>query len=148
MSSRWSHTLRPLRKPTLGQNNTMPQFFIDRPVFAWVIAVFIVLVGVISIPQLPISRFPDIAPPSVSIYANYTGATPQTINDSVVSVIERELSGVKNLLYYESSTDTSGSASITVTFRPGTDPELAQVDVQNRLKAAKRGCPRKCAVRA
>ncbi len=141
MSSRWSHTLRPLRKPTLGQNNTMPQFFIDRPVFAWVIAVFIVLVGVISIPQLPISRFPDIAPPSVSIYANYTGATPQTINDSVVSVIERELSGVKNLLYYESSTDTSGSASITVTFRPGTDPELAQVDVQNRLKAAEARLP-------
>lgn len=113
----------------------MPQFFINRPVFAWVVAVFIVLFGLIAIPQLPIARFPSVAPPSVSISANYPGATPQTMNDSVVGLIERELSGVKHLLYFESSTDTSGSASITVTFQPGTDPEMAQVDVQNRLKA-------------
>ena len=113
----------------------MPQFFIDRPVFAWVVAIFIVLFGLIAIPQLPIARFPSVAPPSVSISASYPGATPQTMNDSVISLIERELSGVKNLLYFESSSDTSGSASITVTFKPGTNPELAQVDVQNRLKA-------------
>ena len=113
----------------------MPQFFINRPVFAWVVAVFIVLFGLIAIPQLPIARFPSVAPPSVSISASYPGATPQTMNDSVVGLIERELSGVKHLLYFESSTDTSGSASITVTFQPGTDPEMAQVDVQNRLKA-------------
>lgn len=113
----------------------MPQFFIDRPVFAWVVAIFIVLFGLIAIPQLPIARFPSVAPPSVSITASYPGATPQTMNDSVVSLIERELSGVKNLLYFESSSDTSGSASISVTFKPGTNPELAQVDVQNRLKA-------------
>ena len=113
----------------------MPQFFINRPVFAWVVAVFIVLFGLIAIPQLPIARFPSVAPPSVSISASYPGATPQTMNDSVVALIERELSGVKHLLYFESSTDTSGSASITVTFQPGTNPELAQVDVQNRLKA-------------
>ena len=112
----------------------MPQFFIDRPVFAWVVAIFIVLFGLIAIPQLPIARFPSVAPPSVSISASYPGATPQTMNDSVISLIERELSGVKNLLYFESSSDTSGSASITVTFKPGTNPELAQVDVQNRLK--------------
>ncbi|MFZ4875568.1 multidrug efflux RND transporter permease subunit [Janthinobacterium sp. Mn2066] len=113
----------------------MPQFFIDRPIFAWVVAIFIVLFGLIAIPQLPIARFPSVAPPSVSIEASYPGATPQTMNDSVVSLIERELSGVKNLLYFESSADTSGSASITVTFKPGTNPEMAQVDVQNRLKA-------------
>ncbi|OBV37958.1 efflux RND transporter permease subunit [Janthinobacterium psychrotolerans] len=113
----------------------MPQFFIDRPVFAWVVAIFIVLFGLIAIPQLPIARFPSVAPPSVSITASYPGATPQTMNDSVISLIERELSGVKNLLYFESSSDTSGSASISVTFKPGTNPELAQVDVQNRLKA-------------
>ena len=112
----------------------MPQFFIDRPVFAWVVAIFIVLFGLIAIPQLPIARFPSVAPPSVSISASYPGATPQTMNDSVIGLIERELSGVKNLLYFESSSDTSGSASITVTFQPGTNAELAQVDVQNRLK--------------
>ena len=114
----------------------MPQFFISRPVFAWVIAIFIALVGVIAIPQLPVSRYPTIAPPSVSISATYTGATPQTINDSIVNLIERELSSVRNLLYFESTADTSGSASITATFKPGTDPDIAQVDVQNRLKAA------------
>ena len=113
----------------------MPQFFIHRPVFAWVIAIAIVIAGLVSIPQLPVSRFPVIAPPSVSIYASYTGATPQTINDSVTSLIERELSSTKNVLYFDSSADASGSATINVTFKPGTDPELAQIDVQNRLKA-------------
>jgi multidrug efflux pump len=119
----------------------MPQFFINRPVFAWVIALFIVLVGLIAIPQLPIARYPSVAPPSVTLYATYPGATPQTLNDSVVSLVERELSGVKNLLYFESSVDTSGTAQITVTFKPGTDPELAQVDVQNRIKAVEPRLP-------
>ncbi len=113
----------------------MSQFFINRPIFAWVVAIFIVLFGLIALPNLPIARFPSVAPPSVTISAVYPGASPQTMNDAVVALIERELSGVKNLLYYESSTDTSGSASITVTFKPGTNPELAQVDVQNRLKS-------------
>lgn len=112
----------------------MAQFFINRPIFAWVIAIAIVLMGVIAIPQMPVARFPSVAPPTVSIYASYPGATPQTLNDSVVSLVQRELSGVKNLLYFESSVDTSGSATITATFRPGTNPEMAQVDVQNRLK--------------
>lgn len=119
----------------------MSQFFIKRPVFAWVIALFIVLFGVIAIPQLPIARYPSVAPPSVSLTASYPGATPQTLNDSVVSLIERELSGVKNLLYFESSVDTSGMAQITVTFKPGTDAELAQVDVQNRIKAVEPRLP-------
>ena len=111
------------------------QFFIKRPIFAWVIALFIILFGVLSIPKLPISRFPSVAPPSISIYATYPGATPETLNDSVVTLIERELSGVKNLLYYSATSDASGQASITATFKPGTDPELAQVDVQNKLKS-------------
>lgn len=119
----------------------MPHFFIDRPVFAWVIAIAIVLAGILAIPQMPVARFPSVAPPTVSIYASYPGATPQTLNDSVVSLIQRELSSVKNLLYFESSADSAGSASITATFRPGTDPEMAQVDVQNRLKAIEARLP-------
>ncbi|WP_062117721.1 multidrug efflux RND transporter permease subunit [Aureimonas sp. AU40] len=119
----------------------MPQFFIERPVFAWVIAIFITLAGLAAIPQLPVSRFPSIAPPSVSIGASYTGASPQTVSDSVVAPIERELTAVKDLLYFESSADASGNASITVTFKSGTDPELAQVDVQNRLKAVEPRLP-------
>ncbi|MGC5832344.1 multidrug efflux RND transporter permease subunit [Ralstonia pseudosolanacearum] len=113
----------------------MPQFFIRRPVFAWVIALFIILLGAIAIPKLPIARYPSVAPPTVNLSATYPGATPQTMNDVVISLIERELSSVKNLLYFESSSDTSGSASIVATFKPGTDPAMAQVDVQNKLKA-------------
>ncbi|WP_210107388.1 multidrug efflux RND transporter permease subunit [Neorhizobium galegae] len=119
----------------------MPQFFIDRPVFAWVIALMIVIAGLIAIPQLPVSRFPVIAPPSVSIYANYTGAAAQVINDSVTTVLEREISGAKNVLYFDSSADSSGSTTINVTFKPGTNAELAQVDIQNRLKAVEAKLP-------
>ncbi|MDQ0349654.1 multidrug efflux RND transporter permease subunit [Ancylobacter vacuolatus] len=119
----------------------MPQFFIARPVFAWVIAIFIVMAGLAAIPQLPVSRFPVIAPPSISISVTYTGASSQTINDSVTAPIERELTALKNVLYFESSSDSTGNASITVTFKPGTDPELAQIDVQNRLKAVEQRLP-------
>ncbi|MEA5090442.1 efflux RND transporter permease subunit [Solidesulfovibrio sp.] len=113
----------------------MPQFFIHRPVFAWVVALFIILLGVIAIPNLPIARFPPVAPSTVTISATYPGATPQTMSDGVISLIERELSSVKNLLYFESSSDSSGAASISATFKPGTDPDMAQIDVQNKLKA-------------
>lgn len=119
----------------------MPQFFIQRPVFAWVIALFIILLGVISIPSLPVAHYPSVAPPSVTITATYPGATPQTMSDTVVSLIERELSSVKNVLYYQSTADASGSASVTVIFKPGTDPEMAQVDVQNKLKAVEPRLP-------
>ncbi|MBZ4690574.1 MAG: multidrug efflux transporter permease subunit [Cereibacter sp.] len=119
----------------------MSQFFITRPVFAWVIAIFIALAGIVAIPQMPVARFPDIAPPSVSVFATYSGADAQTVSDSVVRPIEKELSSVKNVLYYESSVDSTGGASITVTFRPGTNPELAQIDVQNRLKNAEAMLP-------
>ncbi|EOH6078771.1 efflux RND transporter permease subunit, partial [Burkholderia cenocepacia] len=119
----------------------MAEFFIRRPVFAWVIALFIILTGLIAIPQLPVARYPSVAPPSVTITASYPGATPQTMNDGVLSLIERELSGVKNLLYFESSADTSGQAQITVTFKPGTHPEMAQVDVQNKIKSVEPRLP-------
>jgi len=119
----------------------MSQFFIRRPVFAWVIAIFIILFGLLSIPKLPIARFPSVAPPQVNISATYPGATAKTINDSVVTLIERELSGVKNLLYYSSTTDTSGTAQISATFKPGTDVEMAQVDVQNKIKAVEARLP-------
>lgn len=112
----------------------MPQFFINRPVFAWVIAVFIILFGVLAIPKLSIARYPSVAPPSISIYATYPGSTPETMNNNVIALIERELSSVKDLLYFESSSDTTGMATITVTFKPGTNADLAQVDVQNRIK--------------
>jgi len=119
----------------------MSQFFIDRPVFAWVIAIFIALAGIVAIPKLPVARFPDIAPPSISIFATYTGASVETVNDSVVRPIEKELSSVKNVLYYEATADSTGGANIMVTFKPGTDAELAQVDVQNRLKNAEAQLP-------
>jgi multidrug efflux pump len=119
----------------------MPQFFIERPVFAWVVSVFIVLFGVIAITRLPIERYPTVAPPTVTVRATYPGATASTLSDSVIAPIEREIAGVPGMLYFESSADTSGVAQITVTFEPGTSPELAQVAVQNRLRAVEPRLP-------
>ncbi|MFZ4286082.1 multidrug efflux RND transporter permease subunit [Variovorax sp. HJSM1_2] len=118
----------------------MSNFFIARPKFAWVVAIFITLAGLLSIPNLPVSQFPNVAPPQISITASYPGASAATIAEAVTSVIEEELSGTKDLLYFESSSST-GSAELTVTFRPGADPALAQVDVQNRLKNAESRMP-------
>ncbi|EPR9024260.1 multidrug efflux RND transporter permease subunit [Cronobacter dublinensis] len=112
----------------------MPHFFIERPVFAWVVALFIALTGVICIPHLPVAQYPAVAPPGIIISVSYPGASPEVINTSVVSLIEREISGVDDLLYFESSSDTTGMASITVTFKPGTDIKLAQMDLQNQIK--------------
>jgi len=111
----------------------MPQFFIDRPIFAWVVAVFITLAGVLAIPNMPVSQYPDVAPPAITITATYPGASAPEVAESVTSIIENELNGAKGLLYYESVSDSYGQAEITATFRPGTDPDLAQVDVQNRV---------------
>lgn len=119
----------------------MSQFFIQRPIFAWVIALFIILFGCLAIPKLPTARYPSVAPPTVSIIATYPGASPQAMNDGVLSLIEGELSSVKNLMYFESSADNSGSASITATFKPGTDPNMAQVDIQNQLKTIESRLP-------
>ncbi|MDI1480444.1 multidrug efflux RND transporter permease subunit [Polyangium sp. y55x31] len=119
----------------------MPRFFIERPVFAWVVSLFIVLLGVLALGRLPVERYPTVAPPSVNVTAVYPGATPSTMSESVLAPIEREISGVPHLLYFESSSDTSGVAQITVTFEPGTDPELAQVAVQNRLRTVEPRLP-------
>ncbi|QQE81942.1 efflux RND transporter permease subunit [Pseudomonas putida] len=119
----------------------MPQFFIDRPVFAWVVALFILLAGALAIPQLPVAQYPNVAPPQVEIYAVYPGASAATMDESVVSLIEQELNGADNLLYFESQSSL-GSATITATFEPGTHPDLAQVDVQNRLKVVESRLPR------
>lgn len=119
----------------------MPKVFIERPVLAWVIALFIILAGVIAIPQLPVAQYPPVAPPSISITVTYPGATAETMNESVISLIEREISAVNDILYFESSSDTSGSANITITFKPGTDLKLAQVDVQNRIKVVEPRLP-------
>ncbi|MDT8905384.1 efflux RND transporter permease subunit [Pseudomonas prosekii] len=118
----------------------MPQLFIDRPVFAWVVALFILLAGALAIPKLPVAQYPDVAPPQIEIYAVYPGASAQTVDESVVSLIEEELNGADNLLYFGSQSSL-GSATITATFQPGTNPELAQVDVQNRLKAVESRLP-------
>lgn len=119
----------------------MSKFFIDRPNFAWVVAIFISLAGLLAIPSLPISQFPDVVPPKISIWATYPGASASTVSDSVISVIEEELNGAKGLLYFESSASSAGTGDINVTFEQGTDPDLAQVDVQNRLKKAEARLP-------
>lgn len=112
----------------------MAKFFIDRPVFAWVIALFILLAGVLAIPKLPISQYPQIAPPTIIVTAIYPGASAQTVDESVTSLIEQEMNGAENLQYIESQSQSDGQAQISVTFKIGTNPELAAVDVQNRLK--------------
>ncbi|MBN3788394.1 multidrug efflux RND transporter permease subunit [Burkholderia sp. Ac-20353] len=112
----------------------MPSFFIDRPVFAWIVALAIVVAGVLAIPQLPISQYPRLAPPRVVITATYPGASTETVDGNVGSIIEESLDGADGLLYYETSSDGHGNLEIDVTFSPGTDPDLAVVDVQNRLK--------------
>src|SRR5262245_36831003 len=114
----------------------MARFFIDRPIFAWVIALFLIVVGAVSITQLPISQYPPVAPPSIVVSATYPGASAQTLEDAVLSVIEREMNGSPGLIYMESVAQANGTGSITITFEPGTNPDLAQVDVQNRLSRA------------
>ncbi|KQP21676.1 efflux RND transporter permease subunit [Pseudorhodoferax sp. Leaf267] len=114
----------------------MAKFFIDRPIFAWVIALFIIVMGAVSITQLPISQYPPVAPPAIVINVAYPGASAQTLEDSVLSVIEREMNGSPGLIYVESVAQADGTGTITVTFEPGTNDDLAQVDVQNRLSRA------------
>ena len=114
----------------------MAKFFIDRPIFAWVIALFIMVIGGVSITQLPIAQYPPVAPPAIVINTAYPGASAATLEDSVLSVIEREMNGAPGLIYMESVAQADGSGSITLSFETGTNPELAQVDVQNRLSRA------------
>jgi len=114
----------------------MPRFFIARPIFAWVIAIMIMLAGLLSIKMLPVSQYPAIAPPQISINASYPGASAQTVQDTVTQVVEQKLNGIDNLIYMASTSDSSGAVSISLTFRAGTDPNIAQVQVQNKLQLA------------
>ncbi|AKG70205.1 multidrug efflux RND transporter permease subunit AcrB [Serratia fonticola] len=114
----------------------MAKFFIDRPIFAWVIAIIIMLAGILSIMKLPIAQYPTIAPPAVTIAANYPGADAKTVQDTVTQVIEQNMNGIDNLLYMSSNSDSSGNVQITLTFNSGTDPDIAQVQVQNKLQLA------------
>ncbi len=114
----------------------LSQFFIERPVFAWVIAIVITLMGVLATQTLPITQYPTIAPPAVTIVANYPGAAAETVQNSVTQVIEQQLTGVDNLLYFSSSSSSNGQVSITATFAPGTNPDIAQVQVQNKVQQA------------
>lgn len=114
----------------------MSRFFIDRPIFAWVIAIVIMVVGAISISSLPIAQYPPIAPPAISVTAAYPGASAKTLEDTVTQVIERKLNGIDNLRYIESDSDSAGTVTITVTFDGGTNPDIAQVQVQNKVALA------------
>jgi len=114
----------------------MAKYFIDRPIFAWVIAIIIMLAGIMSVITLPVQQYPTIAPPSVRISAVYPGASAQTLEDSVTQVIEQNMTGLDNLLYMSSQSSSAGSATVTLTFAAGTDPDIAQVQVQNKLALA------------
>ena len=119
----------------------MSKFFINRPNFAWVVALFISLAGLLVIPALPVAQYPSVAPPQISITASYPGASAKVLVESVTSIIEESLNGAKGLLYYESTNNSNGVAEVLVTFEPGTQPDMAQVDVQNRLKKAEARMP-------
>jgi len=112
------------------------RFFIDRPIFAWVIALFIVVLGAAAITKLPVAQYPTVAPPAIVINATYPGASAQVMEDSVLSVIEQEVNGAPGLIYMESAADASGTGTLTATFEPGTDVAIAQIEVQNRLSRA------------
>ncbi|HEY0309940.1 MAG TPA: efflux RND transporter permease subunit, partial [Luteimonas sp.] len=114
----------------------MSRFFINHPIFAWVIAILIALGGALAINSLGVESYPDIAPPQVTVAASYPGASAETTEGAVTQVIEQQLTGIDNLQYFSSSSSASGGSSITLTFRPGTDPDIAQVQVQNKVALA------------
>ncbi|MGN6308994.1 MAG: multidrug efflux RND transporter permease subunit [Xanthobacteraceae bacterium] len=120
----------------------MPSFFIDRPIFAWVVALFICLIGAISIPFLAVAQYPIIAPPSISVSTSYPGASPENLYNSVTRLIEEELNGANDILSFESTSDSLGQVEITAFFQPGTDVAMASVDVQNRIKRIESRLPR------
>jgi multidrug efflux pump len=114
----------------------MSRFFINRPIFAWVIAIIIMLTGLLAIKTLPVSQYPPIAPPQITINAVYPGASAQTVQDTVTQIVEQKMNGIDNLLYMSSSSDSAGAVGINLTFKAGTDPNTAQVQVQNKLQLA------------
>jgi multidrug efflux pump len=114
----------------------MSRFFIDRPIFAWVIAIVIMLAGALAIFNLPVAQYPAIAPPAVTIQATYPGASAETLQDSVTQVIEQRMTGLDGFRYMKSTSDSTGRLRIELTFEPGTNPDIAQVQVQNKLSLA------------
>src|SRR3954451_17552277 len=119
----------------------MPQFFISRPVFAWVISILIMVLGAIALTKLPVAQYPSVAPPSISVTANYAGASAETLQETVTSIIEQQLNSIDNLLYMSSSSDAAGLATVTLYFLPGTNPDTAQVQVQNKVQLATPSLP-------
>mgnify|MGYP000956175809 FL=1 len=119
----------------------LSKFFLDRPVFAWVIAIFIMLLGGLAITTLPIAQYPNIAPPSIVISASYPGASAETVENSVTQVIEQKMTGLDQMLYLTATSDASGSARVELTFAPGTDPDVAWTKVQNKLQLAMASLP-------
>ncbi|ELY4320890.1 efflux RND transporter permease subunit [Cronobacter turicensis] len=114
----------------------MANFFIQRPIFAWVLAIIMMMAGALAILQLPIAQYPTIAPPAVAVSATYPGADAQTVQDTVTQVIEQNMNGIDNLMYMSSTSDSAGGVTVTLTFTSGTDPDIAQVQVQNKLQLA------------
>ena len=114
----------------------MSKFFIERPIFAWVIAILIMLVGIIAVRGLPIEQYPQIAPPTVSVNATYPGADAETVENTVTQIIEQQMKGLDGLMYMSSSSSATGSSSVTLTFDNSVDADIAQVQVQNKLQAA------------
>ncbi len=119
----------------------MPSFFIDRPIFAWVVAILITLVGVISLLNMGVESYPNIAPPQVTVTASFPGASAQTMEDTVTKVIEQQLTGMDNLLYFSSASNSNGTSTITLSFATGTNPDIAQVQVQNKVSLAQPQLP-------
>src|SRR5215468_773898 len=114
----------------------MSRFFIDRPIFAWVIAIILMLAGVVSIVRLPVAQYPAIAPPAITVTSIDPGASADTVDTTITQVIEQQMRGVDNLRYMLSNSDSTGQSQIELTFEPGTDPNTAQIQVQNKLQLA------------
>jgi len=119
----------------------LSRFFLDRPVFAWVIAIIMMAAGGLAIYNLPISQYPPIAPPSIAITASYPGASAETVENSVTQIIEQKMTGFDRMLYLSASSDSSGQSRVELTFAPGTDPDLAWAQVQNKLQLAMASLP-------
>lgn len=121
----------------------MSKFFINRPIFSWVIAIVIMVAGILSITKLSVNQYPEIAPPAISVTITYPGANAETVEQTAVQVIEQQLTGIDNLRYIESNSNSDGSATIIATFNQGTDPDIAQVQVQNKVSVAENSCRKK-----